>query len=273
MKKFYAFIPAIIISLFIGAQNPVPNPSFETTWTGGKPNGWTDCQDINQVAPGQGGGSAAQGYKTATTYPAFITSSGGIGFSISTAYSYLNLYYKFTSVSSDIMYVGVKINDAAHSQIGSGTQMISASTQAGTYIALSIPIYYSGSGPAEAIISVLMNPSSGVGNPHVGSNFFIDKVSLTTTALAVQDIEKETSLLHVFPNPATNYIQIVTEGLNGKVADVQLMDMSGRIVKEITQVTFSNSNFRLAIDHLPVGNYLLAIKNDEMIQTKRLVIE
>lgn len=271
MKKLYSLIAAIITVLLISAQNPVPNPSFETTWTGGKPNGWTDCQDINQVAPGQGGGSAAQGYKTATTYPAFITSSGGIGFSISATYTYLNLYYKFTSVSSDVMFVGVRINNAAHSQIGSGNQMISTSVN--SYTALSIPIYYSGSGPAEAIISVLMNPSSGVGNPHVGSNFFIDKVSLNTTALSVQEIEKETSLLQVFPNPATTYVQIFAEGLNGKTANVQLMDMSGRIVKEISKVTFSGSSFNLAVDYFPAGNYLLAIKNDEMIQTKRLVIE
>lgn len=271
MKKLYALIPAIIASLFISAQNPVPNPSFETTWTGGQPNGWTDCQDINQVAPGQGGGSAAQGYKSATTYPAFITSSSGTGISISATYTYLNLYYKFTSVSSDVMFVGVRINNAAHSQIGSGNQMIS--TSVGNYTALSIPIYYSGSSPAEAIISVLMNPSSGVGNPHVGSNFFIDKVSLTTAPLAVQNIEKETSLLQVFPNPARNYVQIFAEGLNGKTADVQLMDMRGRIIKEISNVTFSGSSCNLALDYIPAGNYLLAIKNNEMIQTKRLVIE
>src|SRR2546423_1483193 len=114
MKKKFLFL-FIFSTAFCFAQNPIPNSGFDTYWPTppGQPSGWTDSRDINQISPGYGGGLAAQGYKSATTYPAFITSSGGVGISISNTYAYFNLWFKYTSVSSDELFISVSVRDAS----------------------------------------------------------------------------------------------------------------------------------------------------------------
>lgn len=262
MKKLYTLIAALFTFFFMHAQNPVPNGGFQTYWSNGRVADWTDTRDIMQVAPGNQSTSAAQGYKTATTYPAYITSSGGVGFAISTAYTYLNLYYKFTPVSGDVMYVGVTIFDASHNSIGFGNTPVAA---AGNYTALSVPIYYSGSGPATAVISVVMNTNQG-GVPHVGSNFIIDNVSLAVGALAVEDIEKENALFSVYPNPATNQLFTQTGGI--KVEQVNIYNAAGSL--EMT-VSSPADNGSLSIGNLSNGVYIAEIKTEQAIVRKRFV--
>src|ERR1700752_3656649 len=101
MKQIYLALSFSILYFFAHAQNPIPNPGFETNWSNGKPNGWGDSRDITQVTPGHSGTYAAKGEKSASTYPALIsTTSGTGGITISQDFQYFNLYYQFNSVSS-----------------------------------------------------------------------------------------------------------------------------------------------------------------------------
>jgi hypothetical protein len=269
MKKLSFFLLIFSINFCI-AQNPIPNPGFETYWgLTGQPNGWTDSRDINQVAPAYAGQHSGQGYKSASTYPAFITSTAGAGIPISIPYTYFNMYYKFTSVSGDAMYVSVSVRDASHAQIGSGSMQVTNSVT--TFTPMSVPIYYSGSNPADVIISVLISGSGGT--PHVGSNFIMDELDLTMFPLAVENIEKESPVIRIFPNPAKGYIEIRNGSKTDKTATVQITDILGQKVKELSEVDFSAAIPRINISDLHPGNYIVTIRQDEMIQTKRLVIE
>ncbi len=272
MKKIYILFTAVLALSTAHAQNPIPNANFSTYWPSnpGQPNGWTDSRDIAQVSPGNGNGGvgwAAQGYKSANTYPAFITSSGGNGINISTPYSFFHLYYKFTSVSGDFLIINVTVRNSSGTQIGSG--VFQQTNNVGTFTPLTIPINYSGTGAVnDVIISVLMNPTSGA-NPHVGSNFIIDDLSLTTTPSALGEIEKESPALALEPNPATNFVQIHVSDLPSKTAELKITNALGQTVIE----KMLNSNIEtIDISGLPAGYYFVAVKNDGAVRTRRLVI-
>lgn len=278
MKHTLLFIATLVTISSVHAQNPIPNADFTTYWDAspGQPNGWTDCQDITQVAPGNGvTGNAAQGHKLTSpfvTYPAFRTSSAGVGIPITVAYTSLNLYYRFESVNGDVMKVTVSIFDASDSQIGFGIAEVTSTTGSVTgFVPLTVPINYSGTGAAEVIISVIMNTSSGGAVPNHNSNFAIDDLLLSGGTVSVDGIEKEAPSLRIFPNPATTFTRIETSGADSKVNAVQVMDMNGRVVKEISGADASVNLLPLA--DLPCGTYTVAVNTGEVVQTKRLVIE
>jgi hypothetical protein len=72
--------------------------------------------------------------------------------------------------------------------------------------------------------------------------------------------------LKVYPNPFVNLIQ--GEALAGSLAQVQLMDLNGRMIHE-TNVT-EDGTFQLNGENLPAGVYLLIAKtiDGQLIQTK-----
>jgi hypothetical protein len=72
--------------------------------------------------------------------------------------------------------------------------------------------------------------------------------------------------LKVYPNPFMNLIQ--GEALAGSLAQVQLMDLNGRVIQE-ANVT-EDGTFQLNGENLPAGVYLLIAKTSDgqMIQTK-----
>jgi hypothetical protein len=274
MKNLYLLFFAFAFNVS-NAQNPIPNASFETWWmcNPGQPNGWTDSRDVCQVNPACNLGNpdffSLQGMKHTTpyvSYPAFITSSNDVGIPISTAYTYFHLTYAFNQVSTDKLSINVSVRNASNATIGSGR----LDGTPGGCRDVTIPISYTGSGAASVVISVFMTKADGSSTPNVGSYFRLDHLSLDNSSTGIQDIEKESSALRIFPNPATNHIQIDAEMI---IADVQITDITGRIVKQISHVDFTGGSFNLQVSDLPAGSYLVALKNDEIMQTKRLVIE
>ena len=59
MKKLYSFIPALFFAFLVMAQNPVPNPSFET-WNGTDPVSWSNSSDLTQSTDAHTGTYAAK---------------------------------------------------------------------------------------------------------------------------------------------------------------------------------------------------------------------
>ncbi|WP_210149023.1 T9SS type A sorting domain-containing protein [Chryseobacterium scophthalmum] len=80
--------------------------------------------------------------------------------------------------------------------------------------------------------------------------------------LAVNDSSVKKSRTMIYPNPATDYLEIQTES---NVNSVEIYDMSGR--KENTEV----NNNRINISNLTPGNYLLKIKTSNETITKKFI--
>jgi len=68
----------------------------------------------------------------------------------------------------------------------------------------------------------------------------------------------------IYPNPASQFISINNE-LN--ISAIQIIDMTGKTVKQITHVTKDN----IDISHLNTGIYLLLVKTDKGTGVKRFV--
>ena len=69
----------------------------------------------------------------------------------------------------------------------------------------------------------------------------------------------------VYPNPTNETFIISTEGI---ISEVQLLDMSGRVVK-----LFEGNNELYDVKEINAGVYILRINNDSVIQTIRLAIK
>ena len=261
MKKIYTLIPAILFALIIQAQNPITNSSFETWSNGVYPDGCSNSSNLTKSTTAHTGQFAAKGEKLSGGGSPQLSIGGGNGFPVSVHYTYLNFYYIFNKVGTEAISVTLYLdNDNTAVTVGGASPTIS--TASSTYQAFSVPISYTGTGATSGTLDIVLQ------NNTVGSYFIIDDISLSTSPLAVEEIEKESSTLHVYPNPALNTVQIHLDAVNGKATTILLTDITGKTIRELNA---TSNNITVDISDLPSGNYIVAVKNDEMIQTKRLV--
>ena len=74
----------------------------------------------------------------------------------------------------------------------------------------------------------------------------------------------EAGQIMVYPVPAGDYLHIRTEG---RMQSLQLLDLSGRMVKELEPMTDS---YRISLEGLLSGVYLLRVQTDEGVLVKRI---
>ena len=107
-------------------------------------------------------------------------------------------------------------------------------------------------------------------NTVAGVNLFDNYEAKATNAdnlLTVVETVAVDSNISVFPNPATNLINVANG--NSKITGVTLTDLNGRIVK---QNAFDNlSDVQIDISDLSVGMYMMEITSDEGIATKKII--
>lgn len=88
--------------------------------------------------------------------------------------------------------------------------------------------------------------------------------------LGVEEIKNITDV-SVFPNPASTEISVTVNSAES-VSNIQITDVTGRIVKEISNINSYRQN--IGVSDLNSGVYLLTLKlADGNIATKRIVIE
>lgn len=259
MKKIYFVLSVIFFAQFICAQNPVPNPSFEN-WTGNKPTSWTNSTDVSQVTPGHTGSYAVQGLKSSTLYPNLSLNATAI----SQKYDFINLYYKFTQVSTEYIVISVVIKDAGNVQIGSTAAYITMPST--TFQAFTYPIYYTGNNPATVVINITLNNGGPV--PPAGSAFIVDDISLSNSPLSINEGMGNTTanIFWVAPNPAAEKIKIGLQ--QNEMATIRLLNLAGQEVKTTT----AEGETEIDVCDLPAGHYLVAVLQSETVRCKRIEI-
>ena len=80
------------------------------------------------------------------------------------------------------------------------------------------------------------------------------------------------STLQIFPNPAKNILYIQASGENEK-ATVQIIDVTGRIIKEEKISLNGNTSFSIDINNLPDGLYNLILKSKSINEQKKFIKE
>ena len=87
----------------------------------------------------------------------------------------------------------------------------------------------------------------------------LDDVMITQNALGVTDSQK--SQISVYPNPATDFIQISNAGTVNKV---RIFDMSGKLVSE-------TSSTKIDVQKLPKGQYILNVHSGNEIISRKFI--
>ena len=72
----------------------------------------------------------------------------------------------------------------------------------------------------------------------------------------------------VYPNPSSGNIYVEQSELTGAVK-MKVFDLNGRMLK---QAVLKQSNTLINLQHLPKGNYMIALEKNGVIKTKKLVL-
>ena len=97
-------------------------------------------------------------------------------------------------------------------------------------------------------------------------NFHTDTVNVTVSLCTGIEEATQSNPMKLFPNPATNVVELKFS----EIAEIQLLDVSGRMLKSISTLN-SNSN-RIDISTLPYGIYFVrGIGINGIVSTERLM--
>ena len=113
-------------------------------------------------------------------------------------------------------------------------------------------------------------------NPFNGTTFYrlkmVDKDGAFTYSKIVAVKNDNSKALQISPNPATNILYVQVSGENEN-AVIQIVDLTGKKVKE--QKIFLNGNISLSIDvsNLPKSIYNLILKKGAITEHQRFVKE
>jgi hypothetical protein len=81
-------------------------------------------------------------------------------------------------------------------------------------------------------------------------------------------IANYTDVLTIFPNPSNGTFNIVLK----ETANVQIMDINGKILKEVGTVN-ANTKQAINLENVSAGVYLMRVSNEHFSSTQRIVIE
>jgi hypothetical protein len=106
-----------------------------------------------------------------------------------------------------------------------------------------------------------------------GNNIYIDDISISSSACTSGLEEMEQVSFEVYPNPATDVINIA---FNAKTADyvVSLMDLQGRVVSTMNLNNASGSQtLAFGTENLAKGSYVVVVSSNGAKTTKHVVVK
>ncbi len=93
------------------------------------------------------------------------------------------------------------------------------------------------------------------------------------TPTNVNDLQSSISQYSVFPNPAQNLLNVVIDAKENNDANMQIMDLSGKIVLNANVKVQSGVNaYALPVQNLANGHYVLFVNGKQMQIKEKLVI-
>jgi hypothetical protein len=102
-----------------------------------------------------------------------------------------------------------------------------------------------------------------------GNNLWVDNINLSASAAINTE---ELSEINVYPNPASDLINIEFEGKGGSYK-ITLTDLTGRVVSTKTMTdAFGTQKSSVNTSEVENGNYLLTITNGGFVSTKQISV-
>ena len=104
-----------------------------------------------------------------------------------------------------------------------------------------------------------------------GDNVFVDNVMISNTTGTGEDFRSSAGVL-TYPNPARDILHFSANGL-GQEIQVQLLNVQGQVVYHTSLAEYIEGNVeQINISHLTKGVYMLQLRGNESVVTKKLVV-
>lgn len=113
-------------------------------------------------------------------------------------------------------------------------------------------------------------------NTSTGTDSIIPKKNESTEEQSIHNdtvIAKGTASVRVFPNPAKNKVEIEIRGFEPGQVQVQLLDNSGKKVREDKRTVFSGNETIVFMFSEKPGLYFLILKQNAIMLKSRLIIQ
>lgn len=310
MKKLIMLFSAAAICSSAHAQNPIPNPGFEIwgTTTSASipvPVNWDNLDSITHAV----GLSCVQGapapygayylklvsFSTGAAVVPGIAVSGKMydispyapiyGFPLTSRPAYLTGQWQYAPSGSDRGFISVflsKWNTATSVRDTVGFVKYNLSGSVTTWTAFSIPIvYYRGSSPDSAIITLSSSVSGTGSGAAAGSYLYLDTLNFSgavptgTVTLSSNAVEKEQApAVSVFPNPGNSIVNISVHNDAPAAVNIAVYDLNGRRVKDLdTHAGEGDENIAVDISALPGGVYFVKVTEEQFTEVRKLLIE
>lgn len=183
-------------------------------------------------------------------------------------------YFQFFPDNNDTLFIEVELYSQGE-QLGYGRKIIHETVD--SYTLFEIPInYYNETIPDSASIYISIAKENYEGIPGASyaiiDNFSFDAI-ISPQSVTAPTI-KEAAELWVYPNPASDYLNIdfssLGQNLNG---DLYLLDLQGRIVYQQNMNTLSTDRLQLDLSPFSPQLYILLIQTDTYRYTKKIILK
>ncbi len=277
-----------VLCLVPGVFAQVPNSGFEQ-WTNGEPDGWftnnlsiISLIPVTQSSDAHSGSFSLKGEAISNnngTYPPLIIAGklGSSGFPISQNYSTFSGYYKLSSVQGDKLVVTVTVTSNGKGIGGWAKEFTAASS----YTIFSLPITYSQTGTADTCLITFTLGNDTAGTAHAGSVFYIDDLSLSGNATAVNDNVQSLSfnLLQNYPNPFNPTTTINFEIPVRENVSLIIYNTLGQKLRTLIDGSRSAGHYQVSWDgkdsngeNVSSGIYLYRIKAGYFVESKKMIL-
>ena len=125
------------------------------------------------------------------------------------------------------------------------------------------PLYYRNTG----------NPWSQTSNAGLGYNDAVYGRFNASTLVGINEAMIKENTIFLYPNPANNFVEIVTDGIRGQYADLIIYNSSGQVIDIKAKEYSANGKIKININDLSGGLYLfkLILKDGETINKKFII--
>ena len=140
--------------------------------------------------------------------------------------------------------------------------------------------YYGGMGMPTIVIAAGTNHKL-LGSPYVGFStsdttiMASDIRNFFASPTGINELKSNVSSLNIFPNPSQNEVNILFTLTEKAITDIEIMDITGRIVRQIVNesLPLGNNTKTIDVSNLDNGIYIIRLNtNGHMTQQKLNII-
>jgi len=106
------------------------------------------------------------------------------------------------------------------------------------------------------------------------SEWITDQLEVSSVSLTIDEVSKNLISVESYPNPMTDYAQIEIQTSKKSSADIQIVDLSGKIYHKDTRALQKGMNSLILYPEsmgMSPGIYLLQVQIGEEVQVHKLV--